>query len=64
MTDLSSQPKVEWDDWRGGLATFSGPGGFTQVSMSFRAAESIAIALGVSFVPTNEPVKRDAEHAV
>lgn len=36
-----------------GLATFQGPGGFTQVYMSHTEANAIALALGVSFEVTN-----------
>lgn len=46
-------PRVEWDDWRGGLATFSGPAGFTQSSLKRSEAEAIAKALGVPFVVTS-----------
>lgn len=41
-------PEVIWDESRE-LATFQGPGGFTQIPMPENSAKAVATALGVDY---------------
>ena len=49
LPDSTNDGHIQWEDWRGGLATFSSIAGFTQIPMTYAAAEAIAKVLGVSF---------------
>lgn len=50
---MNPTPSISWDS-DSMLATFNGPGGFTQLEMTRPRAWAIALALGVEFY-TSQP---------